>query len=87
MSEGDSGRRCGSKETDQLLSFPIHELTKSWRLQRAQIIFLTPFEASQLRPDRRPRCRSVNQGWMRGGYVGILFILPSVRRQEQCVML
>jgi serine/threonine protein kinase len=33
------------------------------------------------------RCRSVNQGWMRGGYVGILFILPSMRRQEQCVML
>jgi hypothetical protein len=33
------------------------------------------------------RCRSVNQGWMRGGYVGVLFILPSVRRQEQCVML
>ncbi|MFT5325180.1 MAG: hypothetical protein ACI8P0_003047, partial [Planctomycetaceae bacterium] len=20
-------------------------------------------------------CRSVNQGWMRGGYVGVLFIL------------
>ncbi|MFT5091501.1 MAG: hypothetical protein ACI93T_000314, partial [Porticoccaceae bacterium] len=28
------------------------------------------------------RCRSVNQGWMRGGYVGVLFIQPSVRRQE-----